>query len=84
MEQSGPLNFVLPFPVLPLFRGTDFSLKVDCTSSSNTCSKYGVSGYPTLKVFRDGEESGGYDGPRTSGNCVVMPLRDVLNVVTVV
>lgn len=42
-------------------------LQVDCTSSSNTCSKYGVNGYPTLKIFRDGEESGPYDGPRTAG-----------------
>ncbi|XP_062402861.1 protein disulfide-isomerase A3 [Sardina pilchardus] len=44
--------------------------KVDCTSSSNVCSKYGVSGYPTLKIFRDGEESGGYDGPRTADGIV--------------
>uniref|UniRef100_A0A3Q3X2F3 Protein disulfide-isomerase n=1 Tax=Mola mola TaxID=94237 RepID=A0A3Q3X2F3_MOLML len=44
--------------------------KVDCTANSNTCSKYGVSGYPTLKVFRDGEETGGYDGPRTADGIV--------------
>lgn len=44
--------------------------KVDCTSSSNTCSKYGVNGYPTLKIFRDGEESGPYDGPRTADGIV--------------
>ncbi|XP_019934921.2 protein disulfide-isomerase A3 [Paralichthys olivaceus] len=44
--------------------------KVDCTTSSNTCSKYGVSGYPTLKIFRDGEESGPYDGPRTADGIV--------------
>uniref|UniRef100_A0A673ACJ1 Protein disulfide-isomerase n=1 Tax=Sphaeramia orbicularis TaxID=375764 RepID=A0A673ACJ1_9TELE len=44
--------------------------KVDCTSNSNTCSKYGVSGYPTLKIFRDGEESGPYDGPRTADGIV--------------
>ncbi|XP_060931959.1 protein disulfide-isomerase A3 [Limanda limanda] len=44
--------------------------KVDCTTSSNVCSKYGVSGYPTLKIFRDGEDSGPYDGPRTADGIV--------------
>jgi len=44
--------------------------KVDCTANSNICSKYGVSGYPTLKIFRDGEESGPYDGPRTADGIV--------------
>uniref|UniRef100_UPI0037E725B5 protein disulfide-isomerase A3 n=1 Tax=Semicossyphus pulcher TaxID=241346 RepID=UPI0037E725B5 len=44
--------------------------KVDCTSNSNVCSKYGVSGYPTLKIFRDGEESGPYEGPRTADGIV--------------
>jgi len=43
--------------------------QVDCTANSNVCSKYGVSGYPTLKIFRDGEETGPYDGPRTAGIC---------------
>uniref|UniRef100_A0AAQ4PDH3 Protein disulfide-isomerase n=1 Tax=Gasterosteus aculeatus aculeatus TaxID=481459 RepID=A0AAQ4PDH3_GASAC len=45
-------------------------VKVDCTSSTNICSKYGVSGYPTLKIFRDGEETGPYDGPRTADGIV--------------
>ncbi|KAF4018061.1 hypothetical protein G4228_009781 [Cervus hanglu yarkandensis] len=44
--------------------------KVDCTANTNTCNKYGVSGYPTLKIFRDGEESGAYDGPRTADGIV--------------
>nr|XP_020481006.1 protein disulfide-isomerase A3 [Monopterus albus] len=44
--------------------------KVDCTANSNACSKYGVSGYPTLKIFRDGEESGPYDGPRSADGIV--------------
>ncbi|KAM8974650.1 protein disulfide-isomerase A3 [Pelodytes ibericus] len=44
--------------------------KVDCTANSNTCNKYGVSGYPTLKIFRDGEESGAYDGPRSADGIV--------------
>ena len=25
---------------------------VDCTQSSDTCSQYGVKGYPTFKYFR--------------------------------
>ncbi|XP_015674084.2 protein disulfide-isomerase A3 [Protobothrops mucrosquamatus] len=44
--------------------------KVDCTANSETCNKYGVSGYPTLKIFRNGEESGSYDGPRTADGIV--------------
>ncbi|KAJ8340306.1 hypothetical protein SKAU_G00349390 [Synaphobranchus kaupii] len=44
--------------------------KVDCTANTNVCGKYGVSGYPTLKIFRDGEDSGGYDGPRTADGIV--------------
>ncbi|XP_024912210.1 protein disulfide-isomerase A3 [Cynoglossus semilaevis] len=44
--------------------------KVDCTVHGKTCSKYGVSGYPTLKIFREGEESGPYDGPRSADGIV--------------
>ncbi|KFO32996.1 protein disulfide-isomerase A3 [Fukomys damarensis] len=44
--------------------------KVDCTANTNTCNKYGVTGYPTLKIFRDGEEAGAYDGPRTADGIV--------------
>ncbi|KAI4825390.1 hypothetical protein KUCAC02_021073 [Chaenocephalus aceratus] len=51
-------------------KGNVALVKVDCTTSSNVCSKYGVSGYPTLKIFRDGEETGPYDGPRTADGIV--------------
>ena len=40
---------------------------MDCTTESSTCSKFGVSGYPTLKIFKDGELSKAYDGPREKG-----------------
>ncbi|XP_034031688.1 protein disulfide-isomerase A3 [Thalassophryne amazonica] len=51
-------------------KGTVPLAKVDCTANTNTCGKYGVSGYPTLKIFRDGEESGPYDGPRSADGIV--------------
>uniref|UniRef100_S4RTG1 Protein disulfide-isomerase n=2 Tax=Petromyzon marinus TaxID=7757 RepID=S4RTG1_PETMA len=44
--------------------------KVDCTANTETCNKFGVSGYPTLKIFRDGELSSDYDGPRTADGIV--------------
>ncbi|XP_068693419.1 protein disulfide-isomerase A3-like [Montipora foliosa] len=45
--------------------------KVDCTESGkSTCSKYGVSGYPTLKIFRKGEFSQEYSGPRESAGII--------------
>lgn len=42
--------------------------KVDCTEAGKeTCSKFSVSGYPTLKIFRNGEVSTDYNGPREAG-----------------
>ncbi|MBN3310035.1 PDIA3 isomerase, partial [Amia calva] len=45
-------------------------LQVDCTVNSETCSRFGVNGYPTLKIFHRGEESSVYDGPRTAEGIV--------------
>ncbi|XP_051577765.1 protein disulfide isomerase family A, member 7 [Myxocyprinus asiaticus] len=44
--------------------------KVDCTVNSETCERFGVNGYPTLKIFRNGEEAESYDGPRTADGIV--------------
>ncbi|XP_063241514.1 protein disulfide-isomerase A3 [Bacillus rossius redtenbacheri] len=39
--------------------------KVDCTEAGKeTCNKFSVSGYPTLKIFRGGKLSSEYNGPR--------------------
>jgi len=46
-------------------------VEVDCTEAGKaTCQKYGVSGYPTLKVFRNGEVSSDYQGGRESADFV--------------
>jgi len=51
-------------------------LKVDCTEAGkDTCSKFGVSGYPTLKIFRNGVVSKEYNGPRDSGNYKLSSLN---------
>lgn len=45
--------------------------KVDCTEAGKeVCNKFGVSGYPTLKIFRNGEVSKEYNGPRDSAGIV--------------
>ncbi|OTF70069.1 disulfide-isomerase A3-like protein, partial [Euroglyphus maynei] len=46
--------------------------KVDCTADEGkeVCSKYGVSGYPTLKIFKNGEFSSEYNGPRQADGIV--------------
>ena len=43
------------------------SPQVDCTVETSTCQKFGVTGYPTLKIFKNGEFSKAYDGPREKG-----------------
>uniref|UniRef100_A0A1B6CLZ3 Protein disulfide-isomerase n=1 Tax=Clastoptera arizonana TaxID=38151 RepID=A0A1B6CLZ3_9HEMI len=45
--------------------------KVDCTEAGKeTCNKNSVSGYPTLKIFRNGEFSKEYNGPREANGIV--------------
>jgi len=44
--------------------------KVDCTVEKTTCDKFGVTGFPTLKIFRNGELSSDYSGPREADGIV--------------
>lgn len=38
---------------------------MDCTDDGkDTCGRFGVTGYPTLKIFKGGELSSDYNGPR--------------------
>ncbi|KAI1300849.1 protein disulfide-isomerase precursor [Mortierella claussenii] len=43
--------------------------KVDCTVEVDLCQEQGVQGYPTLKIFRDGESTD-YNGPRKADGIV--------------
>jgi len=43
--------------------------KVDCTTEEKTASRFGIQGYPTLKIFRDGEAED-YEGPREEDGIV--------------
>lgn len=46
-------------------------VKVDCTEAGkDSCSKYEISGYPTLKIFKNGEFSQDYQGPRDAQGIV--------------
>lgn len=45
-------------------------VKVDCTVETKVCGKYGVSGYPTLKIFKAGEVFSDYQGPREADGIV--------------
>lgn len=45
--------------------------KVDCTEAGKkVCERHGVSGYPTLKIFKNGEVSQEYNGPREAPGIV--------------
>lgn len=51
-----------------LLKGSDppvALVKVDCTEGGkDTCNKFSVSGYPTLKIFAKSEMVTDYTGPR--------------------
>jgi len=45
--------------------------KVDCTEGGkDTCGRFDVKGYPTLKIFKSGELSADYNGPREAAGII--------------
>lgn len=54
--------------------------KVDCTESGkDSCNKYSVSGYPTLKIFSRGDFVSDYNGPReATGIAKYMKVNRIL------
>jgi len=45
--------------------------KVDCTEAGKeTCNKFSVNGYPTLKIFERNELRSDYNGPREASGIV--------------
>ena len=62
--EAAAAELALEDPPIPL-------AKVDCPANSDLCGKFGVTGYPTLKIFRGGEFSADYSGPRSSGETLL-------------
>mmetsp|Transcript_21104 Transcript_21104/g.58704 ORF Transcript_21104/g.58704 Transcript_21104/m.58704 type:complete len:236 (-) Transcript_21104:1138-1845(-) len=48
--------------------------KVDCTESMDVCSRFGVTGYPTLKYIADGQVFT-YKGPRASDDLLEFAME---------
>ncbi|KAJ3187108.1 protein disulfide-isomerase precursor [Gaertneriomyces sp. JEL0708] len=64
-------------------KGTVPLAKVDCTVEEEVCRDHGVEGYPTLKVFRNGESSP-YKGQRTADSIVSYMQKQALPSVSTV
>ncbi|KAG5436865.1 hypothetical protein PCANB_001618 [Pneumocystis canis] len=56
-------------------------IQVDCTVETSLCETYGVTGYPTLKVFKNGEHIH-YEGPRKADAIVSYMVKQTLPVTT--
>jgi len=55
--------------------------KVDCVDQADLCQEHGVGGYPTLKVFRNGEPTE-YSGPRKADGIISYMIKQSLPAVT--
>ncbi|KAF2400107.1 protein disulfide isomerase [Trichodelitschia bisporula] len=57
--------------------------KVDCTEEADLCQKYGVEGYPTLKVFRGPDAISAYGGARKAQAIISYMTKQSLPAVSV-
>ncbi|KIJ20059.1 hypothetical protein PAXINDRAFT_67793 [Paxillus involutus ATCC 200175] len=55
--------------------------KVDCVEQAELCQAHGVQGYPTLKVFRNGEPND-YNGPRKADGIISYMIKQSLPAVS--
>ncbi|KAH9006831.1 thioredoxin-like protein [Lactarius hatsudake] len=55
--------------------------KVNCVDEPDLCQAHGVQGYPTLKVFRDGEPTD-YTGPRKTDGIISYMIKQSLPAVS--
>ncbi|TID13995.1 protein disulfide-isomerase domain [Venturia nashicola] len=57
--------------------------KVDCTEETEVCAKYGVEGYPTLKVFRGLDTVSPYSGARKAPAIISFMTKQSLPAVSI-
>ncbi|PKS06589.1 hypothetical protein jhhlp_007337 [Lomentospora prolificans] len=57
-------------------------VKVDCTENSELCSKHGVEGYPTLKVFRGLDNISPYGGQRKAASITSYMIKQSMPAVS--
>ena len=53
---------------------------MDCVANTKICKEFGVSGYPTLKIFKNGDFAKEYDGPRDTGETLLSVQTDFFTV----
>ncbi|RPB29059.1 protein disulfide isomerase [Terfezia boudieri ATCC MYA-4762] len=58
-------------------------VKVDCTEEQDLCQEFGVSGYPTVKVFRGLESNTPYNGARKTDAIVSYMTKQALPAVSI-
>lgn len=49
--------------------------KIDCDAEKDLCQRFNVGGYPTLKIFRNGEVGKDYEGPRDPASAIAKYMK---------